>query len=139
MATITLHPNTATDVLAAINARLNLGSGAGTIKLYTGTKPTYATGAITSQVLLGTLTLSDPAGVVATVGEITTLTFSAITSDTDADATGTCTWARLADSSGNTVCDIDVTNTGGGGFGQMNTTSITIHGPITAPSVTITA
>ena len=126
-------------VLSAINDKLNAGSGPGTIKLYTGAKPTYASVAITSQVLLGTLTLSDPAGSVATASDVTTLTFGTVTSDADADATGVCTWARLADSAGATVADIDVTNTGGGGFGQMNTTSITIHGPITAPTVTITA
>ena len=135
MAIITLSVATAGDVLTAINNRLNLGSGAATIKLYTGTKPTDPDTAITSQVLLGTLTCSDPAGTVS--GR--TLTFSAVTMDSAADATGTATWARLADSAGVAVIDIDITTTGGGGFGQMNTTSIVIGGPITAPSVVITA
>ena len=135
MAIITLSVATAGDVLTAINNRLNLGSGAATIKLYTGTKPTDPDTAIGSQVLLGTLTCSDPAGTVS--GR--TLTFSAVTMDSAADATGTATWARLADSAGVAVIDIDITTTGGGGFGQMNTTSIVIGGPITAPSVVITA
>ena len=139
MATITLAPATATAVLTAINDKLNAGSGPGTIKLYSGSKPAYASVAVTSQVLLGILTLADPAGTVATAGDVTTLTFGTIVGEDAALATGTCTWARMADSAGVTVCDIDVTNTGGGGFGQMNTTSITINGPITAPSVTITA
>ena len=135
MAIITLSAEAAGDVLTAINDNLNLGSGPATIKLYTGTKPADPDTAITSQVLLGTLTCSDPAGTVA--GR--TLTFGTVTADSSADATGTATWARLADSAGVAVIDIDITTTGGGGFGQMNTTSIVIGGPITAPSVVITA
>lgn len=135
MAIITLSLEAANDVLASINDNLNLGSGAATIKLYTGTKPAGPDTAITSQTLLGTLTCSDPAGTVAT----RTLTFDTITADSSADATGTATWARLADSAGVAVIDIDITTTGGGGFGQMNTTSIVSGGPITAPTVTITA
>ena len=135
MAIITLSAEAAGDALTAINDNLNLGSGPATIKLYTGTKPADPDTAITSQVLLGTLTCSDPAGTVA--GR--TLTFGTVTADSSADATGTATWARLADSAGVAVIDIDITTTGGGGFGQMNTTSIVIGGPITAPSVVITA
>ena len=135
MAIITLSAEAAGDVLTSINDNLNLGSGAATIKLYTGTKPADPDTAITSQTLLGTLTCSDPAGTVS--GR--TLTFGAVTMDSAADATGTATWARLADSAGVAVIDIDITTTGGGGFGQMNTTSIVIGGPITAPSVVITA
>lgn len=135
MAIIRLSAAAAGHVLTAINNDLNLGSGPATIKLYTGTIPADPDTAITSQVLLGTLTCSDPAGTVS--GR--TLTFSAVTMDSSADATGTATWARLADSAGVAVIDIDITTTGGGGFGQMNTTSIVIGGPITAPSVVITA
>jgi len=135
MAIITLSTTVANAVLTAINDQINGGSGAGTIKIYTGTKPAGPATAITTQVLLGTLTCSDPAGSVSAAA----LTFSAITQDSSADATGTATWARIADSTGTAVIDIDITTTGGGGFGQMNTTSIVIGGPITAPSVVITA
>ena len=71
----------ATDLHTALNA----GSGAATIKFYTGTKPAGPDTAITSQTLLGTLTCSDPAGSVS--GRV--LTFGAITNDTAADADGT--------------------------------------------------
>ena len=135
MATITLSLEAAGDLLTSINDNLNLGSGAATIKLYTGTKPADPDTAITTQTLLGTLTCSDPAGTVS--GR--TLTFGTVTMDSSADATGTATWARLADSAGVAVIDIDITTTGGGGFGQMNTTSIVAGGPITAPSIVITA
>lgn len=139
MAVITLSNATATAVLTAIKDKLDAGSTGGTIKLYTGTRPAGPDTAITTQTLLGTLTLSKPCGAVSLISGVETLTFSAITGDSDADATGTCTWARLADSTNAAVADVDVTTTGGGGFAQMNTTSITIHGPITAPSVVITA
>ena len=135
MAVITLSTAAKNAVLTAINDALNGGTGAATIKIYTGTKPAGPDTAITTQTLLGTLTCSDPAGSV-TSG---TLTFGSITQDSSADATGTATWARLADSSGTAVVDIDVTATGGGGFLQMNTTSIVIGGPILISSFTITA
>lgn len=131
----TLSDAAANAVLTTINDLLNAGSGPATIKLYTGTKPAGPGTAITSQVLLGTLTCSDPAGSVAARA----LTFGTVTADSSADNAGTATWARIADSNGVAIVDIDVTLTGGGGFGQMNTTSIAVGGPITAPSVVITA
>lgn len=135
MAVITLSNAAANAVLTSINDALNAGTGAATIKIYTGTKPAGPDAAITTQTLLGTLTCSDPAGSVASRA----LTFGAITQDSAADATGTATWARLADSEGVAVIDIDVTTTGGGGFLQLNTTSIVIGGPILISSFVITA
>ena len=120
--------------LDTIKTAIDAGAGAGTIKIYTGTQPTTAADAITVQVLLGTLTFSDPCGTSASG----TLTMSAITQDSAADATGTATWARIADSTGATVCDVDVTATGGGGTLQFNTTSFVIGGPILISSFTIT-
>lgn len=120
--------------LAVIRTAIDAGSGAGTIKLYTGTQPTLAGDPITTQTLLGTLTFSDPCGT-ETTG---TFTASAITQDSAADATGTATWARIADSTGATVCDVDVGNAGGGASLQMNTTSIVVGGPILITYFTIT-
>lgn len=112
--------------LTTIKDAVDAGSSGGTIKFYTGTMPASPADAITSQVLLGTLTCSDPCGSVSAG----TLTMSTITQDPSADATGTATWARIADSSGATVCDVDITVTGAGGTIQMNTTSIVALGPI---------
>lgn len=120
--------------LDTIKAAIDAGAGSGTIKIYTGTQPTSAADAITTQTLLGTLTFSDPCGTSASG----TLTMSAITQDSSADATGTATWARIADSTGATVCDVDVTATGGGGTLQFNTTSFVIGGPILISAFTIT-
>lgn len=135
MAIITLSAAAKNAVLTTINDALNAGAGGATIKIYAGTKPAGPDVAITTQTLLGTLTCSDPAGAV----DSGTLTFGAIAQDTAADATGTATWARLADSDGVAAIDIDVTTTGGGGFLQLNTTSIVIGGPILISSFIITA
>ena len=128
---VTAVKNSALDT---VKAAIDAGAGAGTIKVYTGTQPTTAADAIVAQVLLGTLTFSDPCGTSASG----TLTMSAITQDSAADATGTATWARIADSTGATVCDVDVTATGGGGTLQFNTTSFVIGGPILISAFTIT-
>jgi hypothetical protein len=128
---VTAVKNSALDT---IKTAIDAGSGAGTIKIYTGTQPTSPADAITTQTLLGTLTFSDPCGTSASG----TLTMSAITQDSAADATGTATWARIADSTGATVCDVDVTATGGGGTLQFNTTSFVIGGPILISAFTIT-
>jgi hypothetical protein len=117
----TLRTNRATQVLNAIDA----GTGAGTLKLYTGTRPA-AGAAITTETLLGTLVFSDPCGTV-TAG---VLTFSAITQDASADADGTASWFRIADSAGVFVMDGNITVTGGGGDMTLNTTSIVTGGPI---------
>lgn len=128
---VTAVKNSALDT---IKTAIDAGAGAGTIKIYTGTQPTSPADAITTQTLLGTLTFSDPCGTSASG----TLTMSAITQDSSADATGTATWARIADSTGATVCDVDVTATGGGGTLQFNTTSFVIGGPILISAFTIT-
>lgn len=120
----------ATAIMDAIDA----GSGAGTLKVYAGTMPANADTAITDQTLLGTLTLADPCGSVTNK----TLTFGAITQDSAADATGTASFARIADSSGTTVMDVDITATGGGGTLTLNTVSIVAGGPIAVTSFSVT-
>jgi len=65
MSIITLIAAAANAALNAIHDLINAGTGPGTIKVYTGTKPAGPATAVTTQVLLGTLTLSDPAGSVA--------------------------------------------------------------------------
>ncbi len=134
MATITLSTTTGNSSLTQILNALNAGSTGATCKLYTGTKPTSPETAISTQVLLGTLTCSKPAGTVAAK----VLTFDVITQDSSADNTGTATWARFADSTGTAVMDVDASTIGGAGFLQMNTTNIVAGGPITISSCVIT-
>lgn len=119
--------------LTAIITAIDGGAGAGTIKLYTGTRPATG-GAITSQTLLGTLTFSDPCGTVS--GGV--LTFSTVTGDSSADADGTAAWARIADSTGTFVADVGVGVSGSGMEVIMNTTAIVAGGSIDITSAQIT-
>jgi len=119
--------------LQVIVGALDAGSAGGTIKLYDGNKP--AIGApLANNTLLGTLTLSDPAGVIANG----VLTFSAVSDDVSADADGTITWARFADSDGGFVADGDCGVVGSGALLIFNATTVTTGGVIriTAGSLT---
>ena len=126
MATIHLSTTVANAMLVPLRDALDGGSGAGTIKFYTAPMPATTADAITTQTLLGTLTCSDPSGTIATKK----LTLSAITPDSSADATGVAVWARIDDSAGVAVVDVDVSTTGGSGVIQLNTTNIVAGGPI---------
>jgi hypothetical protein len=92
----------------AVVDRIDTG-GAGTIKIYDGTIPTDADTALGAQVLLATLTFSATAFGAASNGVATA---SAITSDSAADATGTATWARIANGAGTTQLDVTVGTSG---------------------------
>lgn len=133
MATIRIATSVKNTMLTSLRDAIDAGATGGTIKLYSGSMPTTPETAITSQVLLGTLTCSTVCGTVANG----VLTFSAITSDTQADASGTATWARIADSDGVAVIDCDVTVTTGTGALKINTTTIIINGPISAEALTM--
>ena len=114
---------------------MDAGAGPATLKVYTGSKPATPETAIGAQVLLGTLTFSDPCAADASGG---VLTFSSITQDPAADASGTAAWARVADSNGVAIWDGTVTAVGGGGDFQLNIVSITAGGPIQMTSATLT-
>jgi len=134
MATAHYSRAVSTAVVTAINNAINGGAGDGSIKFYNAPMPALTSDGITTQTLLGTCACADPAGVESGG----TLTFSAIDNDVSADATGTAAWVRIADSAGTVVMDLDVTVTGGGGYVQMASTSITAGGPIAFSSFTIT-
>ena len=119
----------------AIKTRVDAGATAGTIKLYDGTQPADADDAITTQTLLATLTFADPSAPGASSG---VLTFDSIVEDSSADATGTAAWARIEDSDGNNVFDVDVTATGGGGTIEINTVSIVAGAAVRATSFIVT-
>jgi len=121
-------------MLTPMRDAIDAGSGPGIIEIYTGTIPADPATAVTTQVKLGTLTFSDPCGTVAAGA----LTMSAITQDSSADATGTASWARIKDSNGTVVKDINISTTGGGATMQMNTTNIVIGGPIQISSYVLT-
>jgi hypothetical protein len=122
---------------AARNAMLDgltatIGSGA-VLRIYTGTRPATVATAITSQVQLAELALSTPAAPAASGG---VLTFSPITQDSAADATGTASWYRIIRGS-TAIMDGDVATSGADL--NINTTSIVVGGPIQITSFVITA
>lgn len=108
------------------------GTAGGTINFYDGTRPATG-GAITSQVLLGTVTCAATCGTVSNG----VLTFGAIAEDSSADATGTAAWARIKDKAGNFVADCSVGTTGADI--NLNSVAITVGGIIRVTSGTLTA
>jgi hypothetical protein len=134
MANMRIATATRNAMLDALVAKMNLGSGPATLKMYSGAQPANAnTAPGVGNTLLGTLTFSDPAASGAAAGVVT---FDAITEDSAADATDTATWARIADSDGNAVFDGDIDDTDG--MIILNTTSIVTGGPIRISSFTVT-
>lgn len=127
---IRFNRNVSTSFCNDVKNALDAGSGPAVIKFYTGTMPATPETGITSQVLLGTLTCSDPCGTESGG----TLTFSAITSDSSADASGTATWVRFLTSAGTAIFDGDVGVTGSGAFLELVTTSIVSGAPIAITS-----
>jgi hypothetical protein len=85
---------------AAANALTALVNS-GTIKIYTGAQPANADTAVSTQTLLGSVTLAATAFGSATNG---TATAGAITSGTAA-ATGTAAWFRVCNSGGTGIWD----------------------------------
>jgi hypothetical protein len=85
----------------AIITALDTGTNHATLQFYSGTKPTTG-GAITDQILLGTLTFSKPCANVSAG----TIAFEPLASDPVADATGVITWARALNGNGEFVLDM---------------------------------
>lgn len=116
--------------LNAIRDAIDAGATAGFLRVYDGVRP--ATGG-SATVLLAELTFSDPCAPAAASG---VLTFSAITADASANATGTATWCRIVDSTGAFVTDGSV-GTSGADY-NLNTTSITAGVQVSCSSASIT-
>lgn len=117
----------------AVWTLVDAGSGAGTIKIYTGTQPATPDTAPTGT-LLATVTLIDPSFSTASSGTITGGDPAAV----NPVASGSAGWFRVADSAGNAVYDGAVTATGGGGELQLSNIAIGpgINVDITALSFT---
>lgn len=113
---------------------LDAGSGAGTIKIYTGSQPASANDAPTGTLLV-TVNLADPAFGAASTG-VATLAGTPLSGT--GVAAGTAGWARLADSAGATVLDGSVTATGGGGQVELATTTISVGVTVQITSGTVT-
>jgi len=98
----------------------------GYIQILSGTQPATGATAITSQIVLATLTLPLPATSAAdATGRVD---FGTIIPDTLADNTGIATWARWFDGDGLSAYDTDVGVSGAAL--NLNTTSITAGGVV---------
>jgi len=122
----TLRSSRANLITTAIDA----GAGAGLLRVYDGSRPATGGSATT---LLAELTFTDPSAPGASSG---VLTFSAITADASANATGTATWCRFVDSTGAFVLDGSVGTSGADYI--LNTTSITTGVQVSCTSAVIT-
>jgi hypothetical protein len=104
----------------------------GYLRIYSGTQPTNADDAITSQVLLAELRFAATSAFAAVNG---VLTFNAVTSDDAANATGTATWFRCLRSDGTTiVMDGTVGNIGSNSNLELATTAIVENARISVTS-----
>lgn len=118
-------------MLNIIKTAIDAGGGAGLLRIYDGSRP--ATGG-TATTKLAELTFTSPCAPSASSG---VLTFSAITKDSSADATGTATWCRVVDSTAAFVFDGSV-STSGADY-NLNTTSIVATVEVSCTSATLTA
>lgn len=119
--------------LDELTALIDAGSAAGTLTIYDGTRPADPDTVVTTQTALAVLTLSDPSAAAASGG---VLTLSSITQDSSADATGTASWFRVADSDGTAVVDGDVGTSSSDLV--LNSVSIVAGGAVSVPSFVIT-
>jgi len=131
MATFRLGTTMRNNACNGVVDTVDQGSGAGKCKIYTGALPGSVGG--TYGTLLGTLTFSDPAFGNAATGVATA---SAITSDTNADASGTAAAFTITDSDDNVLCDGDA-NTSGASMNFDNTT-VVAGGTLAISSMTVT-
>lgn len=122
---LNLSPDIRNARLQVIVDALDSGAGAGKFLLYTGPKPDPGA-AITTQTLLGTCVLSDPAGTISG-GE---LTFAPITDDIAADADGDIVWARGVNSDNVWGLDMDVGNAASDAVLKFNTVTARAGGVI---------
>jgi len=140
MAIVRFNLTIRNNILSQVQNGIDSGSGAGYFDVYTAPMPAKITDAETGT-KLGRLTFSDscsagPAvdGTDDTKSNLICAPAPGITQDASADNDGVAAWARCYNSAGVAQCDVDVTNTGGGGALQLNTTNIKALGPIIATS-----
>lgn len=123
--TVTVRNNMLQTIIDAIDAGVSMGF----VNIYDGTRP--ATGGA-GTTLLAQLEFSKPCGTKAAG----VLTFSAITQDTSANATGTATWFRAVNTAGTPVLDGNISTSGSDM--NLNTLAIMVGAAVQISSFTIT-
>src|SRR2546429_7053874 len=109
-------------------------ANSGLLRIYDGTQPATPETAITTEVKLAELTMNATVFGASSGGVITA---NAITSDTDADATGTAAWFRLLESDGTTVLWDGSVGTASADL-VLNSVAIQIHAQVSITAFTYT-
>lgn len=126
--------NAARSALAdATRLLVDAGSGAGKVRVYSGTQPAGPDTAVGVQVLLAEFTLADPSFGSASSGVVTLLSVPRTTTGL---AAGTATWFRLLDSANVAIADGAVSTSGA--ELNLNTTTISVSVNVDLTSGTIT-
>lgn len=121
---------------AAINAKIDQGSGAGKLRVYAGSRPANANTALTGQTLLIEFTLADPAfGAPTQVGN-TAVATATPPAPVQAAATGTATFFQIVDSDDVVILDGAVSDTAGSGDLKLSNTSVVSGVDVTVVSLT---
>lgn len=125
---------------AAVNAEADALArllDTGYLRIYNGSKPATADTALGAQTLLAELRFAATSAPAAVAG---VLTFSGLTADSDADATGTASWARCLKSDGTSaVMDVTVGDAGDAPVNvQLNSKAIQQHAQVSVSSFTHT-
>ena len=115
-------------------AYINTGASAPQIKFYNGTMPATGDTAIGSQILLATLTCSDPWEAAAAASR--SVAADAITG-ANAVADGTATFAILLNGNGDRVALMDVGNLSSSAAIKMSSTAFVTGQPVSMTSLTI--
>lgn len=105
----------------------------GEIRIYDGTRPASADTAVSTQTLLVTFEIPDPAGDV----EDEVFTGDSIATALCA-ATGTAAWARVVDDAAATIFDADVGLTGSGNLIEIDNLALVEGGYCSVTSFTLT-
>ncbi len=126
--------------VAAVRDVIDAGSGAGRLRIYSGSQPagpgTAPSGTLLVEVVLNDPSFGAPATGTITAGQSPALSGTGL-------AAGTAGWARIVDSTeaagtGLGVVDMSVSATGGGGDLQLATTTISVGLAVPVTSLTIT-
>lgn len=119
-------------ILNAVDAGVTPGGGK--LFFYTAPMPASASTEITTQILLGETTFSDPAGAVAAGS----LVFDTIIKDWVANADGAAAFVEVVDSDGARVGYLDVSDADGNGAIRLGNVNIVAGGTIEVLSLVIT-
>lgn len=133
MTNLRLATATRNVMMDAVETRVDVGSGAATIKLYSGTQPADANTGLSGNTLLATFTLDNPAFGAASSG---TITLAGTPRATTGVAAGTATWARCESSDPFTIFDCDVGTSAATLI--LNTTTISVGVAVSITAGTLT-